>query len=55
MDGNNDPVDISTLSDNKAAYNGIKAVRRDLSSDPPTLTPFPSSSGNFAESDEQLD
>ena len=55
VDANNNPVDISTLSDNKAAYNELKVVRRDKSTEPPTLTLFPSTSGSFAKSDEQLD
>ena len=55
VDNNNNPVDISALGDNPEAYKGIKVMRRDLTTDPPTLTPFPSQSGEFADSDSQLD
>lgn len=55
VDENDVEVDISTLSDNKAAYNALKVVRRDKTTDPPTLTLFPTKSGSFAKSDDQLD
>ncbi|MCR4807817.1 MAG: hypothetical protein K5857_09100 [Lachnospiraceae bacterium] len=54
VDGNNNPVDLASLPADKSAYNGIRVMRRDLTTDPPTLTPFPSGSGEYAGSDEQL-
>ncbi len=55
VDGSNNPVDISSLPDTPEAYKGIKVMRRDLTTDPPTLNPFPSKSGDFASSDAALD
>ncbi|MCR5507210.1 MAG: hypothetical protein K6F34_00840 [Lachnospiraceae bacterium] len=55
VDGDNNPVDISSLGDDKEAYNDIRVMRRDLTTDPPALTPFPSQSGDHAQSDKALD
>ena len=55
VDAGGNPVDVSSLGDDPAAYKDIKVMRRNLTTDPPTLASFPSSSGEFAESDDQLD
>lgn len=55
IDSSGNPVDVSSLGDDPAAYKGVKVMRRDLTTDPPTLNPFPSQSGQFASSDDQLD
>ena len=52
-DAAGNPVDLSTLPDNPS-YNNVKVMRRDLTTNPPTLTPFPSQTGDFAASDKQL-